>query len=254
MGEVRHDALAALFGKHPSAHTRELCGLEDRGRPARTQLIGPVPQGFRHVVGQRVPAVGQVANITLQPKIFGVSLNFSQIGQVTAPTAIDCKGTAVTVTSYTYATFLPNGQPDMTIADVQPTTGRLCAGTWNRNTGGGIADFTTCNPTNKSGTVFSIPGLDGVSLPECLQCPSPDWPTGQGTPGRDGNVVLSILVTLEGNPQQMSVVQSLDPVFDRAALECVRSWRFAPAKDADGNPVPVRLPVQITFKRRWQIR
>ncbi|MGF7181063.1 YncE family protein [Tunturiibacter psychrotolerans] len=113
--------------------------------------------------GDTGPAVGQVSNITLQPKIFGVSLNFSQISQVSAPSAVDCKGTTVTVSSYTYATFLPNGQPDMTIADVQPTTGRLCAGTWNRNTGGGIADFTTCNPTNKSGTVYVVANGGGVS-------------------------------------------------------------------------------------------
>jgi hypothetical protein len=50
---------------------------------------------------------------------------------------------------------------------------------------------------SQSGTIFYKPGLDGVSLPECLQCPPPDWPTGQGSPGRDGEVVLSILVTPE---------------------------------------------------------
>jgi hypothetical protein len=113
--------------------------------------------------GDTGPVVGQVATINLQPKIFGISLNFAQIGQVSAPAAIDCKGTTVSVTGYTYATFLPNGQPDLTIADVQPTTGRLCAGTWNRNTGGGIADFTTCNPTNKSGTVYVVANGNGVS-------------------------------------------------------------------------------------------
>ncbi len=51
----------------------------------------------------------------------------------------------------------------MTIADVEPTNGRLCAGTWNRNTGGGIPDFTTCMPTNKSGTVYVIASGDGAS-------------------------------------------------------------------------------------------
>jgi trimeric autotransporter adhesin len=107
--------------------------------------------------------VGQVTTITLSPQITGISLNFAQIGQVSSPTAIDCKGTTESVTKYTYATFLPNGTPDMTIADVEPTNGRLCAGTWNRNTGGGIADFTTCNPTNKSGTVFVIASADGAS-------------------------------------------------------------------------------------------
>jgi hypothetical protein len=107
--------------------------------------------------------VGQVTTITLSPQIFGISLNFAQIGQVGTPVATDCKGTTETVAKYTYGTFLANGTPDMTIADVEPTTGKLCAGTWNRNTGGGIPDFTTCNPTNKSGTVFVVVSGDGAS-------------------------------------------------------------------------------------------
>jgi hypothetical protein len=51
----------------------------------------------------------------------------------------------------------------MTIADVQPTTGRLCAGTWNRNSGGGIPDFTYCTPTNKSGIAYVTASADGVT-------------------------------------------------------------------------------------------
>ncbi len=107
--------------------------------------------------------VGQVTTITLSPAITGISLGFAQIGQVSSPVATDCKGTNETITKYTYATFLADGTPDMTIADVEPTNGRLCAGTWNRNTGGGIPDFTTCNPTNKSGTVFVVASGDGAS-------------------------------------------------------------------------------------------
>src|SRR5439155_6257423 len=107
--------------------------------------------------------VCQVTTITLSPQIFGISLNFALIGQVGTPVATDCKGTTETVAKYTYGTFLANGTPDMTIADVEPTTGKLCAGTWNRNTGGGIPDFTTCNPTNKSGTVYVIASGDGAS-------------------------------------------------------------------------------------------
>src|SRR5271154_7051837 len=107
--------------------------------------------------------VGQVTTITLSPQITGISLNVAQIGQVSTPVATDCKGTTESVTKYTYATFLADGTPDMTIADVEPTTGKLCAGTWNRNTGGGIPDFTTCNPTNKSGTVYVIASGSGAS-------------------------------------------------------------------------------------------
>ena len=45
----------------------------------------------------------------------------------------------------------------------QPTNGRLCAGTWNRNSGGGIPDFTFCNPTGKSGTAYVSASADGVT-------------------------------------------------------------------------------------------
>jgi trimeric autotransporter adhesin len=107
--------------------------------------------------------VGQVTTITLSPALTGISLNFAQIGQVSTPTATDCKGTTESVAHYTYATFLANGTPNMTIADVNPTTGALCGGTWNRNSGGGVPDFTTCNPTNQSGTVYVVASGDGAS-------------------------------------------------------------------------------------------
>jgi hypothetical protein len=100
---------------------------------------------------------GQVTTISLTPIVYGISLNFAQIGQLSTPSASDCKGSSAAVGVYTY------GTTDMTIADVQPTTGRLCAGTWNRNTGGGIPDYTVCNPTNKPGTAFVSASADGVT-------------------------------------------------------------------------------------------
>jgi hypothetical protein len=51
----------------------------------------------------------------------------------------------------------------MTIADVQPTTGKLCAGTWNRNSGGGIPDFTYCTATNTSGVAYVTASAGGVT-------------------------------------------------------------------------------------------
>ncbi len=100
---------------------------------------------------------GQATNITLSPIVYGISLNFAQIGQLSTPSATDCKGSSASVGNYTY------GTTDMTIADVQPSTGRLCGGTWNRNSGGGIPDYTVCNPTNKSGTAFVSASADGVT-------------------------------------------------------------------------------------------
>jgi trimeric autotransporter adhesin len=100
---------------------------------------------------------GQVTTITISPIVYGISLNYAQIGTVGTPTATDCKGATASVGNYTW------GTTDMTIADIQPSTGRLCAGTWNRNSGGGIPDYTVCNPTNKSGTAYISASADGVT-------------------------------------------------------------------------------------------
>jgi hypothetical protein len=100
---------------------------------------------------------GTVTTITLLPKVYGISLNYAEIGQISTPSATDCKGNNASVTAYTYSSS------DLTIADVQPSTGKLCAGTWNRNTGGGIPDFTVCNPTNKSGTAYIAASANGVT-------------------------------------------------------------------------------------------
>jgi len=116
--------------------------------------------------GDAGPIVGQASTITLLPKIYGISLNQGQIGQVSTPTATDCKGSSVTITSYSYGVFDANGKATLDVADVVPSgteAGKLCAGTWNRNTGGGIPDYTTCNSTGKTGTVYVVASGSGAN-------------------------------------------------------------------------------------------
>ena len=83
--------------------------------------------------------ITDVYTIDLEPKTTGVSLAFGQTRQINAPTAKTCKGENANVTGgYTYGTT--NNQ----LVDLSPS-GNMCAGTWNRNSGGGIADYTICN-------------------------------------------------------------------------------------------------------------
>ena len=100
---------------------------------------------------------GQITTIVLQPLVYGVSLNYAEIGQLNTPSATDCHSTSISAQFFTF------GTTDMTIADVQPTSGRICAGTWNRNSGGGIPDYTYCIPTNKSGTAYIEASANGVT-------------------------------------------------------------------------------------------
>ena len=83
--------------------------------------------------------------IALNPATTGISLSWGQIGQLSQPTATNCKGAAATVSKYTY------GSTNLLLADISPTGG-VCGGTWNRNSPGGIADFTICTPPAGSTT------------------------------------------------------------------------------------------------------
>ena len=100
--------------------------------------------------GDAGPVVGQVATISLSPSlaVYGESLDYGQIGQTLNATAQDCKGNSVSVRSFTYASTdgYTSGNQASIFADINPSTGSVCAGTWNRNTGGGINDYTTCTP------------------------------------------------------------------------------------------------------------
>ena len=93
------------------------------------------------------PRLGEVASISLDPGGFayGESLNYGQIGPALSATAVDCKGNSVSVPRFTYATS------DMSLADINPSNGAVCGGTWNRNSGAGIADYTTCTPPANAG-------------------------------------------------------------------------------------------------------
>lgn len=97
------------------------------------------------------PRVGDPQTITLNPTVGGLSMSYGQTQNVTTPTAVDCKNNTVTIAKYTYSTVDPNNASNVPVADVNPTTGQLCAGTWNRNNAGGVADYTYCTSSGKSG-------------------------------------------------------------------------------------------------------
>jgi hypothetical protein len=97
----------------------------------------------------------QPISISLQPQTTGLSVGFSQTSQLQAPSALNCKGTAASISTYTY------GTTDRTIADVSPT-GAVCGGTWNLHTPA-VADYTTCVPTNKTGIAYMTASAAGFT-------------------------------------------------------------------------------------------
>ncbi len=96
------------------------------------------------------PKVTDLYAITLTPQNTGISLAFGQTRQISSPSATNCKGGTVSVGSYSYGTT--NNQ----LVDISPS-GNMCAGTWNRNTGGGIGDYTICNAPSPLPNTNNLP-------------------------------------------------------------------------------------------------
>jgi hypothetical protein len=134
------------------------------------------------------PVAGQVANISLSPTLAttGLSLNYQQIGQGLSASATDCKGASVSVSRYTYATS------NMALVDINPSTGATCAGIWNRNTGGGIADYTVCNPYLVTPTPAATKAVTLTGSPYTYTV------TGPGALSITGGTVSSIAITDSG--------------------------------------------------------
>lgn len=77
---------------------------------------------------------------------------------------------------------------------------------------------------------------------------SPEYP-GRALDDRvSGSVIVQYVVDEKGYTRDVKVIQSSPPgVFDRAATDAIRRWRYRPAK-YDGHPVAVPVRTRIRFE------
>jgi TonB family protein len=78
---------------------------------------------------------------------------------------------------------------------------------------------------------------------------TPAYPDTARERGLEGSPVVEILISETGEVTDAAVVQSAGNLLDLALLQAVESWRFEPARQADGTPTPLRLLVQHHFRR-----
>jgi periplasmic protein TonB len=86
---------------------------------------------------------------------------------------------------------------------------------------------------------------DGVEPPKITYSRYPEYPTRNS--GKEGTVVLSLVVGSNGLPREITVARSLAPDLDQAAIEAVKEWKFAPGTK-DGRPVASRIDVAVQSK------
>jgi protein TonB len=100
--------------------------------------------------------------------------------------------------------------------------------------------------SSESEKVYHV-GHDGVTPPKSIYAPNPEYDEAARKAKLNGFVVLSLIVTPEGNTKDVKVTKSLSPGLDQKSIEAVSKWKFAPATK-DGKPVAVAIHVQTTFK------
>jgi protein TonB len=76
--------------------------------------------------------------------------------------------------------------------------------------------------------------------------PEPDYDEKDRKKKIQGTVLLSVVVTKEGQTADIKVQRSLTPGLDEQAIKAVTRWKFDPAMQG-GQPCPIRIVVEVTF-------
>lgn len=93
--------------------------------------------------------------------------------------------------------------------------------------------------------VYRVGG--GVIAPRGTYMPNPEYTDRARKKKLQGTVMLEMVVTREGNADEVKVVRGFDPDLDQKAIDTVRQWRFDPGTK-DSKPVTVQLNVEVTFR------
>jgi len=89
--------------------------------------------------------------------------------------------------------------------------------------------------------------------PELINFVEAEYPPLALREGREGTVLLDLLVTAEGRADSVLVARSLAPDLDAAAVAAVEQFVFSPAEVA-GEAVPVYVQFEYTFSINEQTR
>jgi TonB family protein len=96
---------------------------------------------------------------------------------------------------------------------------------------------------------FHKAGENGITAPKAISMPQPEYTDQARRKKINGTVLLSLVVAADGSVSDPVVTRSLDKGLDKQALETVKTWKFQPAT-RDGQPVAVRIDVEVSFRIR----
>ena len=98
---------------------------------------------------------------------------------------------------------------------------------------------------NAGGGLYRVGG--GVSAPVALNNVEAEFSDEARRAKYQGVCIISLIVDVQGNPQNPRVIRTLGMGLDEKALEAVRKYKFRPAMKGN-TPVPVMISVEVNFR------
>jgi TonB family protein len=86
-----------------------------------------------------------------------------------------------------------------------------------------------------------------ISPPKVKHRVEPKYPEIAQRARIQGTVVLEVVIDKDGTVREARVVRSA-PLLDDAALSALKEWKYEPARDRRGHPVPVYFRVSVKFE------
>ena len=96
------------------------------------------------------------------------------------------------------------------------------------------------------GTGDPVPLSGDMQKPVLLEKIEPEYPIVARRAGLGGRVTLQAVIAPDGSVESVEVLASINPIFNRAAVDAVRRWRYRPAL-MNGSPVRVYFTVVVDF-------
>jgi len=137
-----------------------------------------------------------------------------------------------------------NTLPDLGLPNSPVVTGSMGTG---RGAGLGSGDGDGIGPGAGGNVVGGVRRAgNGVSAPEVLFQPEPEFSEQARKAKLSGNVEVYLWVDEHGNPTHVRVARGIGMGLDEKAVEAVRQYKFKPAM-ANGRPVTVEMYVDVVF-------
>jgi TonB family protein len=105
--------------------------------------------------------------------------------------------------------------------------------------------FTDPNPAPIRSVILPMGGI----TPAAIHTPDPTYTPQDGAVVRNGTVLVSCVVSKNGDVHQLKVLQRLTPAQDEAVRQTIATWKFQPATRY-GRPIDMPLEVRVTFNSK----